>query len=174
MDPKFDYSKSCWGQIRSNFDHRFGLPIYEELTEMKYAKYLDKDKHEHIVTLYNSNRFDKSIYNRDLDELHVNLNRLKLNEKSQLHIVCTDYICSNSHRGFYHRKVQQGIKYHYLESNFFKEEIHPISDITSLLQNYTDYSKKRKSKYSSEENDPYSERNIMRDLMNGDGEKHGF
>lgn len=174
MDSKFDYSKSCWEQIRSNFDHRYGFPAFEKTTEMKYAKYLDNDMNEHIVSLYNSNRFDKSVYNKDLDDLHVSLNKLKLNEKSQIHIVCTDYICSYSHRGFYHRKVQPGIKYYYLTSNFFEEEIHPIDEITNLLQNYTDYSKKRKSRYSSSDNDPYSERNIMRDLMNGDGDKHGF
>ena len=40
--------------------------------------------------------------------------------------------------------------------------------------NYTDYSKLRGRGSSNDDYDQYSESNIMRDLMNGEGEKHGF
>lgn len=174
MDTKFDYSQSCWEKIRKNFDHKYIVLITESINEMKYAKYLDNDSNEHIVSLFNSNQFNKSLYNRDLNELHSNLNKLKSKENSQIHIVCTDYICSYRYRGYYHAQVQTGIKYYYLEQNFFDEEIPPISEITNLLMNYTDYSKLRGRGSSNDDYDQYSESNIMRDLMNGEGEKHGF
>lgn len=174
MDSTFDYSQSCWEKIRKNFDSKFSFLFIEKITEMKYAIYLDNDLNEHIVTLFNSNEFDKSIYNRDLKELHSALNNLKSEEKTQIHIVCTDYICSNQYRGYYHAQVQKGIKYYHIELNFFEKEIPPISDITNLLMNYTDYNKFRGKKSSNDDYDQYSESNIMRDLMNGEGEKHGF
>lgn len=174
MDSKFDYSQSCWEKIRKIFDNKYGVLVIENIIKMKYAKYLDKDSNEHIVTLFNSNQFDKSIYNRDLKELHTNLNKLKSKENSQIHIVCTDYIYANQYHGYYHAQVQIGIKYYYLGQNFFNNEIPPITEITNHLQDYTDYSKYRRSKSSHDDYDPYSESNIMRDLMNGEGEKHGF
>lgn len=174
MDSKFDYSQSCWEKIRKIFDHKYNVPIIENIIEIKYAIYLDKDSNEHIISLFNSNQFDKSLYNRDLKALHTTLNNLKSKENSQIHIVCTDYICSNRYGGYYHAQVQTGIKYYYLELNLFDEEIPPLTEITNLMKHYTDYSKYRRRKSSSDDYDPYSESNIMRDLMNGEGEKHGF
>jgi hypothetical protein len=173
MDSNFNYSQSCWEKIRINFDHKFNAPIVEDTTENKYARYMDIEFNEHIVSLFNSNQFDKSLFNRDLATLQEFLLKLKTKDSSQIHIVCTDYICSYSHRGYYHKKVLQGIKYYYLQLNLSDDPIPPIEDITSLLKNYTDYSKYKTGK-STDFHDPYSEKNIMRDLMNGDGEKHGF
>ncbi|WP_179320913.1 hypothetical protein [Winogradskyella helgolandensis] len=175
MDSKFDYSQSCWDKIRKIFDDKYNVPTIESVNEMKYAKYLDESSNEHIVSLFNSNQFNKSLYNRDLNELHSELNKLKTKKNSQIHIVCTGYICSHQYRGYYHAQVQLGIKYYYLDKKFvLGEDIPCITDITNLLKNYTDYSKLSRKNSSNDDYDPYSESNIMRDLMNGEGEKHGF
>ena len=174
MNSEFDYSQRLYNDLRTIFDNRYNHPIAENIIQTKYAKYLDNDMNEHIVSFLNCNQFSESIYNKNLKELQTYLNQLKTNDNSQIHIVCTDYICSHKYGDYYYSQIQKGIKYYYCVLNLFDAEIPPIKEITNYFKKYSDRKLHLPRNFSNDDNDPYSESTIMRDLMNGEGEKHGF
>lgn len=163
----FDLSKKYWEAIREIFDLKYKAPIIENVNGMKYSKYLDDELKEHIVSLFISNRFFQG-FNTDLAELHFNLKRLKTNDSSQIHIIC-------SHSDSVHySKAQPEIKYYSLEQEFTGRCEPNLPEDPYFIVETKFLRIGRKRSYWKKNSDSYSEREIMRDLMNGDGEIHGF
>jgi hypothetical protein len=178
MDSEFDYSRSCWEKVRPYFDKKFGVQPFEISDKVKYAKYLDLNNKSHIVALYIESKISKPEFELDFDKLHTFLNNLNSNRVSRIHIVCVEYIASVGYGSYFLSKIQNRVKYYYLSSSFI-DDSPKFEDITDILQivkksHLNDDNKKSRKMSEEDLDDPFSEENIMKDLMNGDGEKHGF
>lgn len=164
-----EYSDSCWKKIRVHFDEVFGESPFKCSDQERYYKYLDSQDRVHIVSFFNNNSFNKSQYDRDFKELHTFLNQHAISGQ-QIHIVCDSYIASARETGIAD-DVQSDVKYYYLTLDFVTDKP-KIEEMTRMLL----WIKKDKNKkpIGRDSDASYSERSIMRDLENGEGEKHGF
>lgn len=167
---EFNYSDSCWKKIRVHFDEVFGESPFKFSDNERFYKYLDSNNRVHIVSFYNNNPFHKSQYDKDFKELHGFLNQHAISGQ-QIHIVCANYIASASDAGL-EDDIQRNVKYYYLTSDLVTDKP-KIEEMTRILL-WVKKDKNKVKKTRRYESEDISERSIMRDLENGEGEKHGF
>jgi len=181
---KFDLKKDRWERTLNYFEKQFGTKPTEISNEILYAKFVNIDGVNQIVSFQNENEFCQSKYDLSFEDLHLFLIEKSENQPTKYHIAVETYMPSIRNGNYFLKSLRKDFYYYYCDENYLTEEFF-FEDQTSFLHSlvksrYEDemrmkIRKKLGIKFETDySDDPFSEENIMRDLERGEGEKHGF